>query len=249
MEIAYRLEGDDTERLLFVMEASLHVHTSSAFFLWTQGALQAVIPHEILICILAKGPSKSLGMRWYSSSRYFQEREFQQACGTSEGLVQELLREWFEHGRPQLLVGDELTPPLAAKLRDLELRNLVAHGVGGDEFWHGGYFCFGRTSAENTVRTSHILDLVMPCVYSTYCSVHAEEGRQRFGARGDSLLTPREIEILVQIKEGRTTGDIAAVLSLSPFTVRNHIKRVFRKLGARSRSHAVGQAIALGILR
>ncbi|MGB0127800.1 MAG: XrtB/PEP-CTERM-associated transcriptional regulator EpsA [Rhodocyclaceae bacterium] len=245
----YRLEEADIERLLFVMEASLHVHTSTGFFLWTQGALQSVIPHEILICMLAKGPSRPTEMRWYSSSRYFQKGQFEQACGSPEALMQQLLREWFEYNRPQLLVGQDLTPELAAQLKDLELRNLIAHGVAGDEFYHGGYFCFGRTTVEDPARTSHILDLLMPCIYSTYCSVHAEEGRQRFGARGASVLTARELEIITRVKDGLTTADIAVGLGLSPFTVRNHIKRIFRKLGARSRSHAVAQAIALGILR
>lgn len=249
MEMPYRLEDPDIERLLFVMESSLHVRSSPGFFLWTQGALQSVIPHEILICVLAKGPNRPPDMRWYSSSRYFQNQQFAQACEGPDALVQQLLREWFEFPRPQLLVGDDLTPQAAARLKDLELRNLVAHGIAGDEFYHGGYFCFGRTSVDDPARTTHILDLLLPCIYSAFCSVHAEEGRQRFGVHGDSLLSARELEIINQIKEGRTTADIAAGLGLSPFTVRNHIKRMFRKLGARSRSHAVAQAISLGILR
>jgi DNA-binding CsgD family transcriptional regulator len=64
----------------------------------------------------------------------------------------------------------------------------------------------------------------------------------------NNLVTRREIEILGWIKEGKTTSDIAGILNLSPFTVKNHVQNILKKLGARSRSHAVAQAMGLGLL-
>jgi len=37
---------------------------------------------------------------------------------------------------------------------------------------------------------------------------------------------------------GKTNLDIAAVLDISPFTVKNHVQRIFRKIGVSNRTHA-----------
>ena len=55
-------------------------------------------------------------------------------------------------------------------------------------------------------------------------------------------LTKREIEILGWIAEGRTTREIAAILVVSPHTVRKHIEHILEKLDVRTRSAAVARA-------
>ena len=55
-------------------------------------------------------------------------------------------------------------------------------------------------------------------------------------------LTPRQAEILRLLEKGRSTEQIAAELHLSPETVRNHIRGIFRNLGVRSRLEAVALA-------
>jgi PAS domain S-box-containing protein len=55
-------------------------------------------------------------------------------------------------------------------------------------------------------------------------------------------LTPRQVEVLRLLEQGRSTKQIAAELHLSPETVRNHIRRLFRALGVNSRLEAVAAA-------
>lgn len=52
-------------------------------------------------------------------------------------------------------------------------------------------------------------------------------------------LTAREAEILDMIAEGRTNREIATACFLAEKTVKNHINRIFTKLGAGSRAEAV----------
>jgi len=55
-------------------------------------------------------------------------------------------------------------------------------------------------------------------------------------------LTPRQVEVLRLLEQGRSTKQIAAQLHLSIETVRNHIRRLFRALGVNSRLEAVAAA-------
>ncbi len=61
-------------------------------------------------------------------------------------------------------------------------------------------------------------------------------------------LTPREIEVLENLKGGQSNSDIAKLLGISEYTVKAHLKVVFTKLSAANRSEAITRAIELGIL-
>ena len=60
---------------------------------------------------------------------------------------------------------------------------------------------------------------------------------------GNPELTKRERDILRLLASGLRNEEIGSHLFMSPFTVRNHVDKVLKKLGANSRTHAV--AIAL----
>jgi PAS domain S-box-containing protein len=55
-------------------------------------------------------------------------------------------------------------------------------------------------------------------------------------------LTPRQVEVLRLLEQGRSTKQIAAELHLTIETVRTHIRRLFRALGVNSRLEAVAAA-------
>jgi hypothetical protein len=56
------LSGEEQEKLLRAIETSLRVRRRHQFFLWTQGLLQAFIPHHILICALVREGKEVLVM-------------------------------------------------------------------------------------------------------------------------------------------------------------------------------------------
>ena len=55
-------------------------------------------------------------------------------------------------------------------------------------------------------------------------------------------LTPREVEVLDAVAEGRTNARVAQALRLSPRTVQKHLEHVFEKLGVDNRTAAVRAA-------
>jgi DNA-binding CsgD family transcriptional regulator len=61
-------------------------------------------------------------------------------------------------------------------------------------------------------------------------------------------ISRRERAVLQQLAAGASTEEAARELLLSPHTVRSHLRTVQRKLGARSRAHAVALAICHGLI-
>ncbi|MCW2954850.1 MAG: two component transcriptional regulator, LuxR family [Conexibacter sp.] len=65
----------------------------------------------------------------------------------------------------------------------------------------------------------------------------------RGNRRRTATLSSSELRVLALVAEGRSTDSMAGTLSLSPHTVRTHLRNVMRKLEASSRAHAVAIAI------
>ena len=60
-------------------------------------------------------------------------------------------------------------------------------------------------------------------------------------------LTPRELEVLALLVEGRSNREIAEALFVSPRTVDNHVTNILAKLEAKSRTACVAAARRLGL--
>lgn len=62
------------------------------------------------------------------------------------------------------------------------------------------------------------------------------------------ILTPRELDILIQVAAGATNRQISEALGLSEQTVKNHLSTSFRKMGVANRTRAVMYANRQGWL-
>jgi DNA-binding CsgD family transcriptional regulator len=60
-------------------------------------------------------------------------------------------------------------------------------------------------------------------------------------AAPDLGLSAREAEVMSLIAAGRTNGEIAARLFLAEKTVKNHVNRIYAKLGVDSRHAAIAE--------
>jgi PAS domain S-box-containing protein len=61
-------------------------------------------------------------------------------------------------------------------------------------------------------------------------------------------LSPRQLDVLRLLVRGKSTSQIADELHLAPETVRNHIRRLLKTLGARSRLEAALIALRHGLV-
>ena len=67
-------------------------------------------------------------------------------------------------------------------------------------------------------------------------------GSQRFA------LSQRELECLIWVTRGKSSGDIGGILGLSPRTVDSYLEKVCSKLRVRTRIEAVAVAVRAGVI-
>ncbi|MER7760404.1 response regulator transcription factor [Streptomyces sp. NPDC097619] len=91
--------------------------------------------------------------------------------------------------------------------------------------------------------------LVAPAVTRHLIGHHAEHLRPASGERSavTGALTPRELEVFRQVAQGLSNAEIAAVLFITPETVKTYVSRILAKLGLRDRVQAVVLAHRTGL--
>jgi DNA-binding NarL/FixJ family response regulator len=66
--------------------------------------------------------------------------------------------------------------------------------------------------------------------------------------RGGDQLTPRELEVLALVAQGKSNPEVARELFIGEATVKSHLLHVFDKLGVSDRTAAVTRALERGLL-
>lgn len=83
------------------------------------------------------------------------------------------------------------------------------------------------------------------------CCLLAFERARELGpgaARARQVLTRREREALALVAQGRDDAEISATLGVAKTTAHYHVEAAKRRLGARTRAHAVALALTQGLL-
>jgi len=243
----------EREHFFEIVESSLQVRRTPQFFLWAQGPLQRLLPHDILIFAAASGNGSSMSFQRLSSTRYFTDQHFAEVSRPGQGLMVRMMSTWTRFGTPMLLAPAlrtwECQEDWLAAAQAQELKNVAAHGMRGAADRIATFFSFSRVGCEFGPRLYHRIALLVPHLHEVLTRVLHEERRVSARVvRSDCSVTDREAEILRWIRDGKTNDDIARILSISPYTIKNHIQKILRKMGVENRSHAVARAISLGIL-
>jgi DNA-binding NarL/FixJ family response regulator len=66
-------------------------------------------------------------------------------------------------------------------------------------------------------------------------------------SQASASLSPREREVLALVAHGLRNREIAEKLGIALNTVKNHLRSILAKLGARNRAHAAAYAVSLGL--
>lgn len=86
------------------------------------------------------------------------------------------------------------------------------------------------------------------CSGGSYIDRQLRAAAMQPAAAADPPLSRREREVIGHAMRGENNEEIARQLRVSPETVKSHMARVLRKLGARDRTHAVALALVRGLV-
>ena len=245
----------ERERFSEVVETACAVASRHQFFAWSQSALQSLLPHEILICGVEDGLRPGMTMHRFSASRYFRDEHFDAISHPRDGLQARVMAAAHELRCAQVFCPRHPGPAVDGSLQELvndnELKNLAVQLVSGASGRVEALYAFGRVPVPLDARLGHVLTLLVPHLHDAFVRVLAtERARSQTGtARAGRLVTPRQEEILALIKQGKTNVQIAALLECSPWTIKNHIQAILRRLESHTRTHAISRAMSLGILK
>jgi DNA-binding NarL/FixJ family response regulator len=75
----------------------------------------------------------------------------------------------------------------------------------------------------------------------------AQAMRRRAAQPQRPLLSPRELQVLSLLQNGRSVPEVASLLFVSRSTAKTHVARLYEKLGATNRAQALMTAVRLGL--
>lgn len=164
-------------------------------------------------------------------------------AGIAAAVGATLLNALAAHAQGSVLLSEDDPRAALGRLRDggLDWRELGAPYEAARTRVATGLACRALGDEESA-------SLELDAARSTFADLGAAPDRQRVerlsgAAAAGGGLTGRELEVLALVAEGRTNGEIAAALVISPHTVRRHLQNVFRKLGVSSRAAATAVAV------
>ncbi len=105
------------------------------------------------------------------------------------------------------------------------------------------FFSFAGGDARGTARYRGLLEYLAPYLHRVLMAgTHTSMPERGKG------LSPREMTVLLWMKEGKTNWEIARIVGVTERTVRFHVESIFTKLDASSRTQAVAVAMEHGLL-
>jgi LuxR family transcriptional regulator, quorum-sensing system regulator CviR len=105
------------------------------------------------------------------------------------------------------------------------------------------FFSFAGGDANGTRRFTGLLEYLLPSIHRVLiANTHTPLFNRVKG------LSPREVTVLLWMKEGKTNWEIAQIVGVTERTVRFHVEGIFMKLDVGSRTQAVAVAIEHGLL-
>lgn len=251
---------DPVEAIVRAAESALMVRRRYQFFVWTQSYLSRLIPHQLAVCGSYDRASRELLFDVFNSVSL--EPALMDELGDARSLLMRYLQtRWLEaHGRPAVIETADLAFASLGTTRDAllaaRLHAVLVHGISRPQRPQEieSFFVFAAQDGHAIAALTDRLELLLPHIHGAWQRVQSVE-RDVVGisvpqtaplrVRG---VTQREREILGWLREGKSNQQIADELGISALTVKNHVQKILRKLGAANRAQAVAQAMSLQLL-
>jgi transcriptional regulator EpsA len=237
------------ESIVLNLDASLRVHARAHFFSWTQGLLQSLIRHELLICTLCLGKPPAFRADGFSMTTP-DPSALSDIYLRDTGVAPALLKMWEERRyQPVVVEGAVGNGAFTRELERLGATQLLVHGVHDADGRALSLFVFACRPGGIGPRQTYLAQLLAPSMHAAWVRTQLSRTAASVEkATGHAVLTVRELDILKWIYLGKSNFEIGAILKISPLTVKNHVQKILRKLNVVNRTQAIGKSLELRIL-
>lgn len=251
-----RLPHDEVRGIFSILDSALGIERHADLLRWLQGDIQAFLPHRILIA--AWGDFAHGQIHFDAVSPMPQARTAHLDERRTRLLLRQLFDCWLAGRRMPFTtsIADALPGPQPDGALPgswggaAEIDTLLVHGIKDQR---GRYDCLYVLFGADELAAGPAVDvfcLLLPYLDAAQRQViHLPEQYPAAGTSadatpavcGDRGLSQREVEIMNWVGRGKTNLEIGMILDISAFTVKNHLRRIFRKLDVISRAQAVAR--------
>jgi len=252
-ERATGLDPKDAAKFISILAASRLIRRPSDLFAWLKEA-QKFLPHQVLIA--AWGDFQRWNVKCELVSHLPGARLTQTRGCTLDDVLRDAYMQWLRGGREPLVLSaaaiGSLNRPCTCALHTAlrGMRSLLVHGVrdklsGCDSLYIAldGQSLLAPGEQSRFIALAHLLLCQVDNVWRHLAAFRLDNlpAAQAIMLPHGRELSARERQILVSLAHGRTNHDIAEALAISLFTVKNHLKRIFRKIGVSNRTQAAAR--------
>lgn len=246
------------EKIFSAIRSSYKIDKHVDFFIWLQGAVREVLPHDLLLACWGEFdlPPKKCALNYDVASNVSEvsTHVIMEASKKIDVFMLHLHQQWLTNNQRWFVLNHLEELALASEIKTQfpvefkQFNSLLVYGVsdirGSNECLYVFY------SKENTFSVQDsVMGLVMPHIDSVLRKIQHLEPVEVQVELFDELdptpnavaLSERELQIIRWVRAGKTNQEIGAILFISQNTVKSHLKRIFNKLNVTTRAQAVGK--------
>jgi transcriptional regulator EpsA len=224
------------------------VENLSDLFMWSQGPLWAYLPHDVMLFSVADSQSQ-----WVLSdclhSQPLKGQVINALIDPHHGLLSLLIQESRKLGMRKLYIDAKgrseqpIAPALGKAVVALKLGGIWFADTGALPGFHR--LSFALLGAQLQDKESLQWGWIVPSIQAALSRVASGQTPVQDllvdPTFEGQVLTARQIEIMQWVRQGKTNHEIGAIMDISPFTVKNHLQKIFQRLKVNNRVQAVAQ--------
>jgi len=243
------------ENTLKLISDSLNIESHYQLLNWLQSDLQSHIPHDILIAAWGDFSLNIMFLDVVAIHPLVRTSNMDKQLLIPQ--IKSLLSIWADSGMKPIAINIEdgfLDIHNAIKSQVLgtsddsnnikEINKMTAcllHGI-KDNRSHDDCLYLFLSNQSVATETKSKLPIFLPFIDNAFRRIMPLNTENIDSLIDNESLNPnlsdRECEIMNYVKDGKTNSEIAQILDISQFTVKNHLQRIFKKLNANNRSQA-----------
>lgn len=240
--------AEQTQPIVRLVQQAWRIRHHDHLLQWLGGPLQALIPHHAVIA----------GWGDFSAGEVRLCRIGQADHRLADREAQHLLRgahaHWLAGGMQAQLLPDGVF--LRGGEHESGSMHTLVHGLRDLRVACDSVYAFLMSPEASVHQARQAARLLLPIIDLAFRQATAPSDESACSTFGDEVasvtdadetpvagqpLSEREEEVMRWVRLGKTNSEIAIILHLSTFTVKNHMRRIYRKLNALNRAQAVSR--------